>query len=157
MTDQSPLGRATTHLPGGAGAEDPVLVLDYAARLVRRRRLETESGRPVLVDLPSTTSLADGDALGLEGGGQVAIRARPEPLLSISGPDLPRLAWHLGNRHTPCQISASALLIREDPVLENLVRHLGAEVARVEAPFSPEGGAYGHGRTLGHSHHDHEH
>ncbi|MEL7026763.1 MAG: urease accessory protein UreE, partial [Pseudomonadota bacterium] len=34
----------------------------------------------------------------------------------------------------------------------------GADVAEVEGPFQPEGGAYGTGRTLGHSHdHDHSH
>ena len=33
-----------------------------------------------------------------------------------------------------------------------MLAKLGAEVMPVEAPFRPEGGAYGHGRTLGHEH-----
>ena len=33
-----------------------------------------------------------------------------------------------------------------------MLRHLGAELRPVEAPFRPEGGAYGHGRTHGHHH-----
>jgi urease accessory protein len=36
------------------------------------------------------------------------------------------------------------------------VRGLGAETRVVDAPFDPEGGAYGHGATEGHTH-DHEH
>ena len=71
---------------------------------------------------------------------------------------LMRLAWHIGNRHTPCQIEAGRLLIREDHVLEAMLRQLGATVTKVREPFTPEGGAYGHGRTMGHDHgHGHVH
>jgi urease accessory protein len=65
---------------------------------------------------------------------------------------LPRLAWHIGNRHTPCQIAADHLLIRADHVLEGMLRGLGAGVTPTMAAFAPEGGAYGHGRTMGHDH-----
>ena len=33
-----------------------------------------------------------------------------------------------------------------------MLARLGAAVRPVEAPFRPEGGAYGHGRTHGHHH-----
>jgi urease accessory protein len=33
-----------------------------------------------------------------------------------------------------------------------MLSRLGATVRPVMAPFSPEGGAYGHGRTHGHHH-----
>ncbi|NDR55266.1 urease accessory protein UreE [Aliiruegeria sabulilitoris] len=136
--------------------------LDYEARFLRRKRLETATGRVVLVDLPETVSFEDGDALVLEGGGLVGVFAEDEPLLAISGPDLARLAWHIGNRHTPCRIEEDRLLIRDDHVLAAMLKGLGAQVRHVTEPFSPEGGAYGHGRTLGHSHgddghHHHEH
>jgi urease accessory protein len=127
------------------------LVLDYEGRFLRRKRLVTASGRAVMVDLPETVSLDAGDALEAEGGALVEIVAAPEPLLRISG-DLARLAWHIGNRHTPCQVAGDHLLIRDDHVLADMLAHLGAEVRRVTAPFVPEGGAYGHGRTHGHSH-----
>ena len=107
---------------------------------------------PVLVDLPETVSLEDGDALVLESGARLGVIAADEPLLAVSGPNLARLAWHIGNRHTPCRIEADRLLIREDPVLAHMLEGLGADLARVHAPFAPEGGAYGHGRTLGHAH-----
>ncbi|MFP4328673.1 MAG: urease accessory protein UreE, partial [Paracoccaceae bacterium] len=125
--------------------------LDYEARFLRRKRLETGAGHPLLVDLAQTTSLDHGDALELEDGRLVEVLAAPEPLLEIRG-DLPRLAWHVGNRHTPCQVMPDRLLIRADHVLREMLERLGAELAETEAPFTPEGGAYGHGRTHSHEH-----
>ena len=49
-------------------------------------------------------------------------------------------------------LGAEGCFDRADHVIEDMLRHLGAEVRRVEAPFRPEGGAYGHGRTHGHHH-----
>jgi urease accessory protein len=72
-------------------------------------------------------------------------------VLVIRG-DLVRLAWHIGNRHTPCQIGADHLVIRADHVLADMLRGLGATVTETLAPFTPEGGAYGLGRTMGHAH-----
>ncbi|MCU4654734.1 urease accessory protein UreE [Roseibacterium sp. SDUM158016] len=141
------------------GAPLDRLILDYEGRFLRRKRVVCASGRAVLVDLPETVSLDAGDALETEEGGLVAVEAAPEPLLRITG-DLPRLAWHIGNRHTPCQVLEGHLLIRDDHVLSDMLARLGAGVERVTGPFTPEGGAYGHGRTHGHSHgpgHDHGH
>jgi urease accessory protein len=140
--------RRAGHWDGPAGER---LVLDYEGRFLRRKRVVATSGRGVMVDLPETVSLDAGDALEAEGGLLVEIVAAPEPLLRVSG-DLPRLAWHIGNRHTPCQVAGDHLLIRDDHVLADMLRGLGAEVTAVTAPFVPEGGAYGHGRTHGHSH-----
>jgi len=144
----------TLHRKGTwADAFDHV-TLGYDDRLLRRRRLVTAGGSAFLADLPETASLAEGDALELSDGRRVAIRAAAEPVLVITG-DLPRLAWHLGNRHTPCQIESARLLIRCDHVLEAMLRQLGATLAKGEEPFTPEGGAYGHGRTLGHESREH--
>lgn len=132
------------------------VALDYEGRLLRRKRLDFDGG-DFLVDLPEVTSVEDGDAFALSDGRQVVMRALPEPVLVIRGP-LPRLAWHIGNRHTPCRIEADHLIIRRDHVLEAMLLQLGAEVSHASLPFSPEGGAYGHGRTFGHDHgHSHNH
>ena len=136
---------------------DAHVALDYDARLLRRKRLTTAGGEDFLADLPETVSLDHGDRLLLDDGRQIEVIAAPEPLAAITG-DLPRLAWHIGNRHTPCQIEGARLLIRRDPVLEDMLRHLGATLEGIEAAFTPEGGAYGHGRTMGHDHgHLHHH
>ncbi|MEM0922737.1 MAG: urease accessory protein UreE [Pseudomonadota bacterium] len=143
--------RAVSLAPGAAAPSGAVLSLPYEARYRRRAVLELTSGETVLLDLAEAAELRDGDALALEDGRHVAIRAAAEPLVEIRG-DLVRLAWHIGNRHTPCEIQADRLLIQRDHVLEAMLTGLGAQVTPVEAPFQPEGGAYGHGRTHAHSH-----
>ena len=125
--------------------------LDYAARFLRRKRLTTDHGLAFLVDLSQTTSLDEGDALQLADGRHVAIIAAKEDLLEVRG-DLPRLAWHIGNRHTPCQVERDRLLIQRDLVIAHMLEHLGAIVRPSRAAFTPEGGAYGHGRTHAHEH-----
>lgn len=152
--------RAVRIRPAGTwtSAVDEVL-LDYDQRFLRRRRLDSAAGESFLVDLPETVSLNHGDAFELEDGRLISVAAADEPLLEIHGDDLVRLAWHIGNRHTPCQIEPGRLLIRRDHVLQGMVEQLGGHVHTIIAPFRPEGGAYGHGRTLGHSHgpDDHSH
>ena len=126
--------------------------LTYDGRLLRRKVLTCDGGTSVLVDLEHTTSLNDGDLLALDDGRFVRVIAAAEPLYRVSG-DLVRLAWHIGNRHMPCQFLGDHVLILRDPVIGHMLRdHLGANVAEIDAPFTPEGGAYGHGRTMPHAH-----
>ena len=149
----------TLHRQGDWSGEADTCRLDYTDRFLRRRKLTTEGGLSFLVDLPQTTSLDHGDALELDTGALVRIVAAEEVLARVTGPDLTRLAWHIGNRHTPCQIERDHLLIQHDPVIVHMLEHLGATVEKITAPFTPEGGAYGHGRTHSHEHgataHDH--
>ncbi len=149
----SPPPRATS-LADVEGGDD-VIALTYEQRYRRRAMLTTAAGENILLDLAEATELRDGDALVLDDGRRIGIRAAPEPLAEVraEGAALARLAWHVGNRHTPAQVEADRLLIRRDHVLEDMLRGLGASVAHVEEPFQPEGGAYGHGRTHGHHHH----
>lgn len=149
---QKDLGLADCVLAEGHGrAVAGRVVLDYEGRCLRRKRLQTEEGATVMVDLPQVVSLGAGAALGLADGRAVAVIEAHEPVLRIEG-DLARLAWHIGNRHCPCEIHPDHLVIRADPVLEAMLVQLGARLVRAFAPFRPEGGAYGHGRTFGHSH-----
>ncbi len=145
---------------GHAHDNSPVdrVILDYDARFLRRKVLQCESGARLLVDLSQTTSLNHNGVLCLEGGGEVAVIAAPEALLDVRSEHLNRMAWHIGNRHTPCQIEPTRLLIQRDHVIRTMLEHLGADVTEITEPFTPEGGAYGHGRTHshehGHTHHD---
>ena len=129
-----------------------IVTLDYDTRFLRRKRLATDTGRPFVVDLEKTTSLEDGDALELDDGSRVVIRAAEEDVLVVTGKSIPRLAWHIGNRHTPCQIDTDRLLIQRDPVIRRMLEQLGATIAEARHAFTPEGGAYGHGRTHSHDH-----
>ena len=130
---------------------DDSVTLSYDARFLRRKVLTSEGGTQFLVDLSQTTSLNRGDAFKLEDGRLIEVVPAREDLLEITG-DLTRLAWHIGNRHMPCQIEADRLLIQDDHVLRDMLEKLGADLRKVHEPFTPEGGAYGHGRTHGHAH-----
>lgn len=136
------------------GHRDPVasVCLDYDARFIRRKMLTATDGRQVLVDLAQTTSLDHGGVLMTETGEEILVTAAPEPLLDVRGPALHRLAWHIGNRHSPCQIEDTRLLIQSDHVMRDMLTRLGAELVDVTEPFTPERGAYGHGRTHSHAH-----
>lgn len=126
-------------------------VMTYDARFIRRKVIKTVHEETLLVDLKQTTSLNNRDAFLLNDGRLIEIIAAEEDLYEITG-DLVQLAWHIGNRHTPCQIEPTRLLIQRDKVISHMLEHLGATVTEVHEPFTPEGGAYGHGRTHSHEH-----
>lgn len=148
-----PVARETAHVHH----PDDRVVLTYDERFLRRKVLTTQRGERFLVDLAQTTSVGAGDAFVLDDGRRVGVAPAEEALIEITGGDLVRLAWHIGNRHTPCQIEPGRLLIRHDHVMADMLSRLGAQTRAVREPFTPEGGAYGHGRTHGHDHsHDHD-
>ncbi len=169
--------RATTIVRKAAVKADRVVdtvTLDHEGRSRRRFALTGDGGLDFLLDLDKAATLADGDAVRLEDGRLVQVKAAPQPLLEIRSENplrLLRLAWHIGNRHTPAEITADAIYIEEDHVLAEMVRGQGGIVARVERPFQPERGAYdhecgpdcghdhghAHGHSHAHSHHDHGH
>ena len=146
-----------------AEAAIDTVTLAYLDRHRRRIRLVADSGETFLLDLPRAQHLGDGDGLELEGGGYIRVAAKPEPVLEIEAANaaaLLRLAWHLGNRHLPAEIDEGRILIRHDHVILRMLEGLGAMTRVVQAPFNPEGGAYGeHNRapTNPHGHHDHQH
>ncbi|MEZ5816816.1 MAG: urease accessory protein UreE [Hyphomicrobiaceae bacterium] len=142
------------------------VTLDREARYRRRIAMQTDGGQSFLLDLAEATYLEHGDALELSNGTLIKVQAAPEDLLQIHCRDrlgLARIAWHIGNRHTPAEIALDAIYIKPDHVLSEMVRGLGGHVHEVRRPFEPEGGAYGGKGPLqsGHHHaidqHDHHH
>ena len=138
--------------------------LDFDDRHRRRLSMTGVNGMTFLLDLAEAAALKDGDGLVLEDGRIVAVQAAREPLMEIICRDaahLVQIAWHLGNRHLPTELFGDRLRIRQDHVIRDMLVQLGATVTDIQAPFNPEGGAYGHGRTHGHdhehSHHGHSH
>jgi urease accessory protein len=148
---------ASIHRPAGHWPKEKAagtLTLDFDARHRRRIRLTADYGEDVLLDLPKAVAMADGDGLQLEDGRWLKVQAAEELIVEVSHKDphqLVRLAWHLGNRHLPTEIRNHALRIRPDHVIEEMLHGFGAELTKLQAPFQPEGGAYG-----GHDH-NHEH
>jgi urease accessory protein len=154
--------RATEILRAGlwGGKAADTVRLDYERRTRRRIALTGKAGTTFLLDLAKAPVLVAGDGIRLEDGRIVAVEAAPERLLEITCADeraLARVAWHLGNRHLATEIGDRIIHIREDHVIAEMVRGLGAEVRKVDRAFNPEGGAYGHGAVHGHSHGHHYH
>jgi urease accessory protein len=155
---------ASTYRPAGHWPKEQAagsLTLDFDARHRRRIRLTTDQGEDVLLDLPKAVAMADGDALQLEDGSLLRVRAAAEPVVEVRHKDpgqLMRLAWHLGNRHLPTEIRNQVLRIRPDRVIEDMLHRFEADLVHVRAPFQPEGGAYsGNGHHSDHDHAGHRH
>jgi urease accessory protein len=139
------------------------VTLDHEGRNRRRIALKGDGGLDFLLDLDKATVLGDGDAVKLEDGRLVQVRAAPQRLLEVRAENplrLLKVAYHVGNRHTPAEVTADAVYIEDDHVLAEMVRGQGCTATVVMRPFQPERGAYEHdcGHDHGHGHHhDHGH
>lgn len=137
------------------------ITLDETARHRRRMKMTSDNGIPFLLDLAQARLLRHGEGLVLEDGRVIEVRAEPEALYEVAGRNqthLLQLAWHMGNRHLPTQIMPDHIRIRRDHVIKAMLEGLGGMVREIDAPFDPEGGAYGENPGHSHSHsHDHDH
>jgi urease accessory protein len=134
-----------------ASAEQVVqstLILSAEERQRSRYRCQTSTGAELLLSLPRGTVLTDGDLLTTDLQNWWArVEAKAEPVLLVQAThplDLLRAAYHLGNRHVPLQITPQTIKLSTDPVLREMLEHLGLKVSEGLEPFSPEAGAYGH-------------
>ena len=126
------------------------VTLDHDARHRRRVMLTSDGGEQFLLDFDKATVLDHGDALQLDDGRLVLVKAAAQKLLQITAENplrLLRIAWHIGNRHTPAEITPDAIYIEDDHVLAEMVRGQGCRGTPVERPFRPERGAYDHGHA----------
>jgi len=137
------------------------LVLPYEDRCRSRLLTRLADGTEVGLFLPRGTVLREGTMLVAEDGRLVRVEAAAQPVLQVTSADplrLMRAAYHLGNRHTPVQITLTALRIEPDPVLADMLRRLGLRVEAIEGPFDPEAGAYEGAHDGAHAHaHAHAH
>jgi urease accessory protein len=126
------------------------VTLDHEHRQRRRIRLTSDGDLEFLLDLDKASGLEDGDALKLEDGRLILVKAAPQKLIEIRAETpqrLLRVVWHIGNRHAPAEITADAIYIEEDDVLAEMVRGQGCSITAVTRPFRPERGAYDHGHA----------
>ncbi|MGL4438045.1 MAG: urease accessory protein UreE [Bosea sp. (in: a-proteobacteria)] len=153
--------RATAIVRKAAVKTDKVtgtVVLAHEDRQRRRAVLKTVAGTEFLLDLDKASVIDEGDAVRLEDGSLIAVHAAPEALLEIRAENplrLMRVAWHIGNRHTPAEITSDALYIEDDHVLAEMIRGQGCSITKVTRPFRPERGAYDHAND--HHAHDDDH
>ncbi|CCN80815.1 urease accessory protein UreE [Vibrio nigripulchritudo ATCC 27043] len=134
---------------------DGYLSLTIEKRIKSRQKVQLDDGSEAGLFVPRGYTLRDGMQLKSECGKVVEIKAAPEPVSTIYCEDallLARMAYHLGNRHVPLQVTADWLRYQHDHVLDDMVEGLGGTVTSEFAPFEPEDGAYG-GTSGGHHHH----
>ena len=143
------------------------LRLPFEQRQKSRLKTKLVSGEEVALLLPRGEILRGGDLVTASDGRVIEVVSETEKLLHVEAESLPKVAYHLGNRHVPVQVGEGFLRIAEDHVLEEMLKKMGVKVSRVEAPFEPEAGAYagghhehdemGHGGKIHEHHHDHDH
>ncbi|MEY4512074.1 MAG: hypothetical protein RLZZ450_4196 [Pseudomonadota bacterium] len=140
------------------------LTLPFQDRQRSRLRVTLSNGQEALLLMPRGSVLRGGDTLAVSDGRAVLVSAAPELVSTVRADRaeaLARAAYHLGNRHIPLEVGPDYVRYLHDHVLDGLVRELGLMVIVEDAPFEPEGGAYGrhgHSHSHAHSHSDaHEH
>lgn len=162
--------RATAIVRKPAVKSDRVVdtvTLDHEGRNRRHGSLKGDAGLDFLLDLDKATGLNDGDAVKLEDGRLVQVKAAPQRLLELRAENplrLLRVAYLVGNRHASAEVTADAIYIEEDQVLAEMARGQGCTVTPVMRAFQPERGAsehvcdHDHHGHHGHHHgHDHDH
>jgi len=133
--------------------------LDYAGRSAPADTLTATGGLAFSVAVPKAGTLEDGDALKLEDGRLVVVRAGAEDLLEVRAENtarLMRLAWQLGGNHVPAEIGADVLHVPASSATAELVRGQGCTATPVSRAFRPEKMAHDHS-TCGHDHGHHDH
>jgi urease accessory protein len=126
-----------------AGRQRDTVSLGWEERRWNRRRLITTGGREVALALPTGSMLEPGAIIAVEAEWYLVVESRPERLLAIypqSHEEAVRLAFDVGNRHFTLAIEDDALLVPDDPAMEQLVSRLGIRWERRQAHYSPLGG-----------------
>lgn len=131
------------------------LSLPIDSRIKSRLKVTLDDGRQAGIFLPRGHILRDGQQLLSRCGLTIEIKAAPESVSTVYCHDpllLIRIAYHLGNRHVPLQITSQWLRYQHDHVLDQMVLGLGGEVSVTMKPFEPEAGAYGRQKLEPHHH-----
>lgn len=138
---------------------DDIVVLDHIQRSKGRLKITSQKGVEVRIFLERGNILQANEVLQSACHKFVSVSLAKEPVVTArtdSWEDFSRACYHLGNRHTRIQIGERWLRFVEDPVLVELVEHLGLRTKFEDAEFDPESGAYGHGHAGKAKHHHHD-
>ncbi|MGB5325245.1 MAG: urease accessory protein UreE [Pseudomonadales bacterium] len=134
------------------------IVLDHVQREKGRLKVISSNGQEVGLFLERGKLLHRGDVLRTDCNKYLRVELAKEPVITASAKcweAFSRACYHLGNRHVRLQLGEMWLRFQEDPVLVELVEHLGLTAQREMAEFEPESGAYGHGHAGKAGHHAH--
>jgi urease accessory protein len=118
-----------------------VLAMTADERTRSQLQIKSEENSIVQLHLPQGTVLKDGDWLRSATGDLAQVRAKPEPVLTVTTMfplALLQAAYHLGQRHVPMEITACFIRLSPDPILQILLLQRGLQVLEEFAPFQPE-------------------
>ena len=126
--------------------------LTYEERFIRRKKLISDKGLEFLVNLKEAKNIDENQFFELDNGKLIKIISKKENLIEVTGDNINKIIWHLGNRHVQVEIKNNKVLIEDDPIILDMILKLKGNVKKVFEKFNPEGGAYGLGRTHSHKH-----
>ena len=126
--------------------------LTYEERFIRRKKLISDKGVEFLVNLKEAKNIDENQFFELDNGKLIKIISKKENLIEVTGDNINKIIWHLGNRHVQVEIKNNKVLIEDDPIILDMILKLKGTVKKVFEKFNPEGGAYGLGRTHSHKH-----
>jgi urease accessory protein len=112
--------------------------LDWEELNKRILRKSTNGGTDVAIALVAPTPLKVGDILYQDEAIQVVVCTKKEKVYVIypeSMVEMGKMAFELGNRHTPCLISSDEIVVRYDQTLERLFEEVGVKYEQTERRF----------------------
>jgi urease accessory protein len=118
-----------------------ILALTAEERTRSHLHVKSEEHAVVQLHLPHGTVLKDGDWLRSQNGELAQVRAKPEPVLTVTTMfplALLQAAYQLGHHQIPLEITACFLRLSPDPALHALLIKRGLQVLEEVAPFQPE-------------------
>ncbi|GAB2567091.1 urease accessory protein UreE [Gracilibacillus alcaliphilus] len=124
--------------------------LDWEELNKRILRKFTTKGREIAIILEEQ-GLQYGDILYQDETSTMAIRTKSEPAYVIrpaSITEMGKIAFELGNRHTPCIIEGNEIIVRYDRTLEDIFAKTGVAYVQTEKRFKQPF------KYKGHHHHD---
>jgi urease accessory protein len=127
--------------------EDDKLVLTWEQRRWVRGRFTTDKGRKIGLALPTGTTLAPDAILWVEQDWYLRVEAATESVLEILPADRAeavKIAFEVGNRHSPLAMQENKLLVPDDKAMVRLMDRLGAQYERRQAVFNPIGNSESH-------------
>ncbi|WP_102348140.1 urease accessory protein UreE [Bacillus sp. Marseille-P3661] len=104
-------------------------------RILRKR---TDKGTDIAVSLDKEGPLKVGDILYQDENVQIVVRTKKEKVYVIypnSMVEMGKVAFELGNRHTPCLISVEEIVVRYDETLVRLFEEVGVKYEQTERRF----------------------
>jgi urease accessory protein len=120
--------------------------LTWEERQKSRQKIRTAHGQEVALALPTGTRLQAGDVLPTTGG-CIEIHLAPEEVLLIRPRNLREtafVAYQIGNRHLPLDITEDGLKTLYQPVVESYFKQQQMVTERLQLPFTPISATSGH-------------